>query len=305
MKRNRLVFIILFFALTLMACNLTSMLPGNDEAPEPTLEATQETSVEALPEKPMEEPTPEPLSDSINSPESSQVSGIQSACDHPYLPMREGATWVYHEASEEYYYHWEIVDVEGDLQNATANMTIHVSKYNEPTEEQKEEAILINYNWTCSADEGIVSFDMATLELNEIEGLEYSMTMTFIDGEGVLLPPADQLDPGSTWEMSMRSEFEMEELMGAKGTMDVTDYYTVINKDPVTFNGEEFEGVKFEREFDSVMDLSLNGVAMSLPNFDLDFKSTTIMAKGIGYITLDSDSDFGDTGLELIRYNIP
>jgi hypothetical protein len=97
----------------------------------------------------------------------------------------------------------------------------------------------------------------------------------------------------------------MEELMGAKGTMDVTDYYTVINKDPVTFNGEEFEGVKFEREFDSVMDLSLNGVAMSLPNFDLDFKSTTIMAKGIGYITLDSDSDFGDTGLELIRYNIP
>jgi hypothetical protein len=87
--------------------------------------------------------------------------------------------------------------------------------------------------------------------------------------------------------------------------MDVTDFYTVIGQDPVTFNGEEFEGVQFEREFDSVMDLSINGVAMSLPNFDLDFKTMTTMAKGVGYINLNTDSDFGSTGLQLIRYNIP
>lgn len=103
----------------------------------------------------------------------------------------------------------------------------------------------------------------------------------------------------------MQTEFEMEEMMGAKGTMDVTDYYTVVSNDPVNFDGQTFDGVQFQREFDSVMEMSVNGVQMSLPNFDLDFKTTTIMAKGIGYIILDSESDFGSTGLRLIRYNIP
>ncbi len=50
----------------------------------------------------------------------------------------------------------------------------------------------------------------------------------------------------------------------------------------------------------------LNGVAMPLPNIDFDFQTYTVMAKGVGYIILDSEStDFGNTGLQLIRYNIP
>jgi hypothetical protein len=313
MKHIRLVVIFLFLALIMMACNLTSMLPGNDEENQPELEVTEETNLDTSLEEPMEEPevleepTSEPVSDSMNNEESSNQSNSsqQSACDHPYFPMREGATWVYFEEGDVYYYHWEVVKVEGDLKNATANMTVHVSEFNEPTEEQKEQAILIDYNWVCSANEGIVSFDLAVLEIPDVGGQEFSMTMTFIDGEGVLLPPADQLNPGYTWEMSMRTEFEMEEFLNAEGTMDVTDYYTVISKDSVNFDGEVFDGVQFQREFNSIMDLSMNGVAMSLPNFDLDFKTITTMAKGIGYIKLDSDSDFGTTGLQLIRYNIP
>ena len=314
MKRARLLFIFLFLSLTLMACNLTNMISGNNETSETeaiaTLEPTEETAMEeptqeseVMGDQTTTEQTAEPSSNTDSS--SSNNTGQQTACDHPYFPLREGASWVYFEEGDVYYYHWEVVSVEGDLQNATANMTIHVSEFEDPTEEQKEEAILIDYNWVCSADEGIVSFDMAVLEIPDVGGEELDMTMTFIDGDGVLLPPAEQLQPGYTWEMSMTTEFEMEEMMGAKGTMDVTDYYTVVSNDPVNFDGQTFDGVQFEREFDSVMDMSVNGVQMSLPNFDIDFKTTTIMAKGIGYIILDSESDFGTTGLRLIRYNIP
>ncbi len=158
MKRNRLTVIFLFFALTLMACNLTSMLPGNDEEIETTVEATQETTIDSPTEEPMEEsevieePTPKPESDSMNSSESSTStsSGQQSACDHPYFPMREGATWVYYDEGDVYYYHWDIESVSGDAKNATAIMKVYINEFSEPTEEQKEAGTQIEYNWLCS-----------------------------------------------------------------------------------------------------------------------------------------------------------
>lgn len=312
MRQNRLVFIFLFLALTLMACNLTSMLPGNDDETEPLLETTQETSVDASVEEPIqeteviEEPTSEPVSDPMDSAESStQVSGQQSACDHPYFPMREGATWVYYDSSDVYYYHWEVESVSGNLQNANAVMMVYVTEFSEPTEEQKQAATQIKYNWVCSEAEGIVSFDLATLNVSDVGDDSFTMTMENIEGEGVMIPPADQLEPGFTWELFLSADFSAESLMGATGSMQAKDFYTVTGNDPVEFNGQTYDGLQYQRQFENEMEIMLNGVAMSLPNIDFDFQTYTVMAKGVGYITLDSDSDFGNTGLKLIRYYIP
>ncbi|MBW6475052.1 MAG: hypothetical protein K0B14_18140 [Anaerolineaceae bacterium] len=312
MKRYRLVFI-LFLALTLMACNLTSNLPGNRGDTESEVEETAEIDqnvqadepVEGL--KPSEVETPEPEVETVNNsvPSDSASMGKESACDHPYFPMREGASWVYYEPEEDYYHFWEVVSVEGDSQNATALMTSHIGQFSELTEELKQTAIKIEYNWVCTAAEGIVSFDLAVLEIPNIEDQEFEMTMTFVDGEGVMLPAADLLEPGYSWEMSVQMNFSMPAMMNAEGTMTFVDYYTVVTKDPVEFNGQTFEGIQYEREFDSEMELTLGGAPVSLPFIDLDFQTKTILAKGIGYIKLDSDSDFGATGLQLIRYNIP
>jgi len=313
MKRNRLVFIFLFFALTLMACNLTRMLPGNDEENEPVLEVTGETSLDSSVEESMresegmEEPTSEPVSDPLDSTEnSSQASGQQSACDHPYFPMREGSTWVYYDPGDVYYYHWDIKSVSGDEQNATAIMKVYINEFSEPTEEQKQAGTQIEYNWVCSASEGIVSFDMATLKVSNTGDDAFTLTMENIEGDGVMIPPADLLTPGYTWELSLSADFSAEALMGATGSMVANDFYTVTGNDPVDFNGQTFEGLQYQRQFENDMEIMLNGVAMSLPNIDFDFQTNTVMAKGVGYLILDSESsDFGNTGLELIRYNIP
>jgi hypothetical protein len=313
MKRIRLVFIFLFLALTLVACNLTSMLPGNGEETEPTLEATEETSADASGQEPlqesdvMEEPTSEPVSDPMNSTESSsQASGQQSACDHPYFPMREGASWVYYDPGDVYYYHWDIESVSGDAQDATAIMKVYINEFSEPTEEQKQAGIQIEYNWVCSASEGIVSFDMATVKVSNMGDDAFKLTMENIEGDGVMIPPADLLTPGYTWELTLATDFSAEALMGATGSMVAKDFYSVTGNDTVEFNGQTFEGLQYQRQFENDMEIMLNGVAMSLPNIDFDFQTNTVMAKGVGYIVLDSESsDFGNTGLQLIRYNIP
>lgn len=313
MSRHRLVIIFLFFALTLMACNLTSMLPGNREDAESVNEDTTDIDQNMLTDEPMqgleslEVESSEPEGETLNNSESPVTNPlvIQTACDHPFFPMREGATWVYFEPEEDYYHHWEVIRVEGDAQNATALMTSHIGQFSELTEELKQTAIKIEYNWVCTAAEGIVSFDLAVLEIPNIEDQEFEMTMTFVDGEGVMLPAADLLEPGYSWEMSVQMNFSMPAMMNAEGTMTFVDYYTVVTKDPVEFNGQTFDGIQYEREFDSEMELTLGGAPMSLPFMDLDFQTKTILAKGIGYIQLDSDSDFGTTGLQLMRYNIP
>lgn len=315
MKRNRLVLIFLFFALTLMACNLTSMLPGNRESSGTEMEATPETNQDSMSEEPaeepevvVEEPTAEPEMESSTSSDSSAaaITGQQTACDHPYFPMREGASWVYYDSSDIYYYHWDIESVSGDTQNATAIMKVYINEFSEPTEEQKQSGTQIEYNWVCSASEGIVSFDMATLKVSDMGDDAFTLTMENIDGDGVMIPPADLLTPGYTWELTLAADFSAEALMGATGSMVAKDFYSVTGTDPVEFNGQTFEGLQYQRQFENDMEIMLNGAAMSLPNIDFDFLTNTVMAKGVGYLILDSESsDFGNTGLQLIRYNIP
>lgn len=312
MKRKRLIIIFLFLGLTLIACNLANTITENlidEDTVSETIENLMETPTEEVVEPTSEvlaEPTEQPAVAMDTSNEMSSASSRQqSACDHPYFPMREGATWVYQDVSSGDYYHWQVDSVSGDLQNAEAVMTVYINDFSEPTDEQKQAGIQIEYNWVCSATDGIVSFDLATLSIPEFEDQSFSFTLENIVGEGVMIPPAEQLQPGFTWQLTLSGEFNMEAFMGTTGTMQATDFYTVLNQDPVDINGETFEGLQYQREFQNEMEISLNGVPMTLPNIDFDFQTKTVMAKGIGYVKLDTDSDFGDTGLQLVRYQIP
>jgi len=313
MARFRLVFIFVFLSLTLMACNLTRMISGNQEEPE--VDVTPETSMDSFSEGEvdMEIDQDESMNgnqegkttESMDSSQGSFTNASSTACDHPYFPIREGSTWVYFEPEESIYHHWEVLAVQGDAQNASAIMVSHVGEFSELTEDAKQGAIRIEYNWMCSAEEGIVSFDLAVLEVPQMEGIELEMTMTLEEGEGVILPPADRLEPGYSWEMSMKMNFVMPAFMNAKGTMISRDFYIVTNNNPVDFNGQEFEGLQYEREFETEMEIFLAGIASSMPNEFMNIQTVTTMAKGVGYITLDSDTNLGSTGLELVRYFIP
>jgi len=146
---------------------------------------------------------------------------------------------------------------------------------------------------------------MATLNIPKFEDDTFTFTLENIVGEGVMLPPADQLQPGFTWQLTLTGDFVMEAFMGATGSIQATDFYTVLSLDPVDINGQSFEGLQYQREFQNNMEISLNDIPMALPKMGFDFQTQTVMAKGVGYVQLDTDSDFGTEGLQLIRYQIP
>jgi hypothetical protein len=81
--------------------------------------------------------------DETATPPSSGSVG-QTACDHPYFPMRPGATWTYQTDTGSFT--WTVDSVEGTPESATAVMTFNVAD------------VSGTYNWTCTAAGGLVSY---------------------------------------------------------------------------------------------------------------------------------------------------
>jgi hypothetical protein len=144
----------------------------------------------------------------------------QSACDHPYLPLRLDAQWVYTATEEPVLLsytgpitaQWIVYNVEGDAQHATASL----SPYG-------------NDRFDCSPDTGIAKIDYSYLQ----------------PGFGTMfhlfLPPADRLQLGYSWsgfnKRGMRLEGRMSTLSG-----DFAETYRVIGNEPVRYQGRTYDG---------------------------------------------------------------
>ena len=217
-------------------------------------------------------------------------SGPQSACDHPYLPLRTGSTWTYNEGEDTLI--WEVTDVQGDLNNATAVLKITVGD------------VSIDYHWSCAEGTGLASFDFANVG-SAATGME--MTLEQENAEGQFLLPADQLQPGATWETNLESAFtftqgEGDLVIDVSGDMTTKQTNEVLSVDPVTFDGQTVDGVQIKQTDDisMVMVILENPITQSM-----NIVNTKELGRGIGLVSQDSLSDFGPSTIELVSYFIP
>ena len=167
---------------------------------------------------PLPTSTPSPTATPTPTVTPTPVWTAQSACDHPYFPLREGARWSYASKLPEGPATREITvtRVTGDLQRATAETT--------------------DYTYTCDAT-----------------GIKYSAP-NFIAGTvrtlgGVVLPPPDQLTVGSSWDYVY--EFSFTTVQGDVKTSTYSLTYTVAGSAPVVFNGVAFDGLQIAIEQDA------------------------------------------------------
>ncbi len=217
-------------------------------------------------------------------------SGPQSACDHPYLPLRPGATWTYNDGQDTLI--WEVIDVQGDLNNATAVMQITVGD------------IALDYQWNCAEGEGLASFDFANLGS---AASELQMTLEQISSDGQFLLPADQLQPGATWETNLESAFnfsqgEGDTVIEVTGDMANVQTNEVISTNPVTFDGLTVDGVQLEQADAITMVMTILGNAMTQ---NMSFVSNYEFGRGIGMISQSSATDFGPSIVQLVSYYVP
>jgi hypothetical protein len=149
-------------------------------------------------------PTPIPTSTPAPDPVA------QSACDHPYLPLRSGASWTYTMAGGDSSLPdtTAVISVQGDTQNATAETN--------------------EYTYQCDA-----------------LGIRYAVVGnghgTVTNSSGVYLPPAESLALGVVWNYDYEIVYDFAPDLAGPIT-HLT--HTVTGTEPVTLNGATYEGLQ-------------------------------------------------------------
>lgn len=267
-----------------------AMAPTEPPAPEPTTEEESDEMTADVAETPAAEAQveEEPVASSDGWGES--ATGAQSACDHPYMPLREGATWTYDTGDGSY--SWEVTSVEGDLQEATAEVVVTLDE------------ITLNYVWNCAEGQGISSMDFAS------QGLTSSfpeMTIEVTSGEGEFLLPPEEMTPGASWDSSYEQEMtfavgEGDAQIEASGTMTTEQTNTVLSADPVTAAGVTVDGVQIEQI--SNLNILLDMMGQSVEQAQT-LTSVYELGRGVGIMRQSVETEFGPSNVELTSFFIP
>ncbi|MFN2173130.1 MAG: hypothetical protein ACK2UR_20305 [Candidatus Promineifilaceae bacterium] len=218
----------------------------------------------------------------------------QSACDHPYFPLRTGMNWTV-DSGDGVPITWEVVRVDGDMQKATAEVTMSSAD------------LEFTYIWECTADGGISSYEFSNVGLPAL-GPEVQIEVT--EGSGFFLPDPASLEPGYSWDTSFHTSYSMTQLdttaddiqLVISGEMDTRQTSTVVNMDPVTFQDMTVPGLLIQQdtEIDTVMEMMGESVENSLfMGGEIEF------GRGWGIVRQTSFTDFGDYTMEVTDIFVP
>lgn len=214
-----------------------------------------------------------------------------TACDHPYFPIRSGASWSY--SNDAGGFTWNVTSVTGDTTNATADMMYTISD------------LTGVYNWLCDST-GLVSYQFGGGGIN-LAGQGQIATFEVTEQSGVLLPAMELLIPGYAWEQAYTLQYEFTiEGNAFPTTHSVMESYRVAGVEPVTFNGQTYEGLQIESVSTSITDIAVAvpGGGGSRP---ITTQSTNrlVFARGVGLISMTSTSDVGASQSNLISFSVP
>jgi len=277
-------------AFTDMTDGQASEIAGPGKAPSParlmTLAELDEWATEFPETKPIVDrlkrllPTPTPIG-----------GGRLTACDHPYLPLRPGASWTYQMTDGTLT--WSITSVTGDTNSAAAVMNADIST--------SSGGVTVTYNWQCDAG-GLVSYDfgqLSTSQFGQIASYEVA------EHSGTFFPPADLLVPGYSWTntYTMKMTFTVAGAENMAGATSVSDTYSVTGAEPVTFGGQTYDGLQISGRGATDIQISVTGV--DVPPTHFESTTTFVLARGVGIVTMTSTSQETSDTTDLVSFNIP
>ena len=218
-----------------------------------------------------------------DSAEGPPAERSETACDHPYFPLRPGSSWTY--STTEGAVTWSTGSVGGTADSAEATMTISIPE------------LTMTANWNCTS-EGIVSYDFGTIS---IAGMGEVISMDVTDNSGVFLPAASLLAPGYSWSnnysLAMRI---MVEGTALDTTMSAAESWSAVGMETVTVPAGTFEALRVEGS----ENISMSGF-MGMGGVDVAVNSTYWYARGVGIVRYTSVAEGSSSVGELTSYTIP
>ncbi len=210
-------------------------------------------------------------------------ASAETACDHPYMPLRTGSSWTY--STPEGTMTWSVTSASGSSDSAEATMQIAMSELSMGT------------HWSCSAA-GIVSYDFASLS---VASLGEVASMEVVESSGAFLPPAELMVPGYSWPLSYTLTIHVAaEGMELDLTTTSTGTSTVVGMETVSVPAGTFEALRV----DGTDNITSSGF-MGMEPINFTVNSTYWYAEGVGIVRYTSSSEGSDSGGQLTSYTVP
>lgn len=206
----------------------------------------------------------------------------ETACDHPYLPMRSGASWTY--ATTEGTLAWTIGDAGGSTESASAVMEVGFPGGSMAT------------HWTCTPA-GIVSYDFGSISAGGIGGL---VAMDVTDSSGVWLPAVELLTPGYSWTNNYTTTISAPGVgIEIEMTSTTDETLTVVGTETVSVPAGTFEALRI----DSSLVSSISGMMVAVPG--ITSNSSYWFVEGIGIVRYVYRGEDFSGGGDLTAYSVP
>jgi hypothetical protein len=203
----------------------------------------------------------------------------QTACDHPYFPMRPGSTWTF--STDNGPMTWTVSGVTGDQTEATAVMNF------------TESSVSGIYNWHCTA-EGIQSYDFGSLA-----GTGGTANIKVTQHSGTWLPPVDKLVAGATWDNSYT--FEATDSSGGTSislTETFNQHFTLTGTEQHDVAGQSMEALHIDTT-------GTVQVQASTGTTTINTTATYLLVRGVGPVLLTSQFQTYKSSSTLTSYSIP
>jgi hypothetical protein len=204
----------------------------------------------------------------------------QTACDHPYFPLRPGSTWTFD--TDQGTVTWTVTGVTGDKTDATADMDYH----------QKD--VTGKYHWHCTPD-GIVSYDFGNLTTSAGNPANLQVTQS----SGVWLPSPDKLHAGASWTNSYT--IKGSDTSGGTGiTISETfdQVFNLIGVEKQDVAGQSHDALRIE----STGTVKVEG---GVAGMTLNTSTTYWLVSGIGLVHTESQFQSVTGHSTLTSYSIP
>lgn len=213
------------------------------------------------------------------------ASGGSGACDNPYYPLRQDATWTYTVAGLDK--PAEQTQTVTKVENGSAEITLQTG-----TLTAKNPVV-------CAAD----GLKFGNLPSVTSQSGNLSTDLTAVSSEGVYLPRADKLVPGAPWDARyvLKGKINMAQ-QAIDVTEDVKLHSEVVGSEKVTVAAGTFDALKIKQHF--TFDIQMANAPAGVPPSSFD--QFVWFARDVGMVKSSlSLSDGHDLTTELKSYNIP
>jgi hypothetical protein len=218
----------------------------------------------------------------VETPEADSLGyESQTACDHPYFPLREGVHWDY--SYDGTPATWDVTSITGDLTSATATVAVAV------------EGLTITYTWDCDTD-GIFYYQTGVFDFS---GLGEEVETAITSHSGSPIPPAEAFQPGATWT----SAYTMEISIAAEGVS-----FVITNEVEETHTAGELQGLTNAAGTFEVIPVTTSGTTTtSMPgsSFTNSSSGSCWFALGVGWLGCETVSAGETSTSELLSFSIP